>query len=421
MNTLLESKEKFLKIYQDFESYFKAAAKFVFALLTLNAITGSIGYFDVLNIMTIRLFIAVVCAFIPVPMVVFVMAAVILLHLFSLSIVLAAVALVVFILMYLLYLKFAPGHGIYMLAVVALMPFHLEFAVPLISGLFFSPVTLIPVALGLFTADFLESVKAAASSLGDSFEIDAILTAYQSMVDQLMGNREMMLYIITFAAVIVLVYVVKKLPFDYSWYAAIASGAVLNILMLLAGGSMLGIDIAPAGVILGTLVSAVVTAAVQFFKCTVDYKSKEFVQFEDDDYYYYVKAIPKTGGRIKDSQSKKAVSSANVKKKISGDSEQEQFSEADMSENPELTGRPAAKQKSPAPEPVNQPQVSDETKVFKESILPKSDRKKTDSAPAVRRERPLDVSDKTQTLIEDDFSSFDDFDFSSFDDEESKF
>lgn len=418
MNTLLESKEKFLKIYQDFESYFKAAAKFVFALLTLNAISGSIGYFDVLNLMTIRLFIAVVCAFIPVPMVVFVMAAVILLHLFSLSIVLAAVALVVFILMYLLYLKFAPGHGIYMLAVVALMPFHLEFAVPLILGLFFSPVTLIPVALGLFTVDFLESIKAAASSLGGSFEIDAILTAYQSMVDELMGNREMMLYIITFAAVIVLVYVVKKLPFDYSWYAAIASGAVLNILMLLAGGAMLGVDISPAGVIFGTLISAVAAAAVQFFKCTVDYKSKQFVQFEDDDYYYYVKAIPKTGGRVSASQPKKKSTdrSADMKKKTST----ENIFETDAAEAVKTAQSPRTEQRRPVPEPVSRPQVSDETKVFTESILPKRD-KKTESAPSVKRERPMGVSDETQVLPEEDFGSFDDFDFSSYDDEESKF
>lgn len=28
-------------------------------------------------------------------------------------------------------------------------------------------------------------------------------------------------------------------------------------------------------------------------KCAVDYSRKEYIQFEDDDYYYYVKAVPK--------------------------------------------------------------------------------------------------------------------------------
>ena len=32
---------------------------------------------------------------------------------------------------------------------------------------------------------------------------------------------------------------------------------------------------------------------VQMCKSVIDYSHKESVQFEDDDYYYYVKAIPK--------------------------------------------------------------------------------------------------------------------------------
>ncbi|MBQ8166184.1 MAG: hypothetical protein IJZ96_04010, partial [Lachnospiraceae bacterium] len=36
-----------------------------------------------------------------------------------------------------------------------------------------------------------------------------------------------------------------------------------------------------------------VALVVQLCKSMVDYSRKETVQFEDDDYYYYVKAIPK--------------------------------------------------------------------------------------------------------------------------------
>jgi len=32
---------------------------------------------------------------------------------------------------------------------------------------------------------------------------------------------------------------------------------------------------------------------VQFFKFNLDYSRTEKVQFEDDEYYYYVKAVPK--------------------------------------------------------------------------------------------------------------------------------
>ena len=34
-------------------------------------------------------------------------------------------------------------------------------------------------------------------------------------------------------------------------------------------------------------------ALLQFFAFSVDYSRTEYTQFEDDDYYYYVKAVPK--------------------------------------------------------------------------------------------------------------------------------
>lgn len=399
MNTLLTYKEKFMKIYQEFESYFKVAAKFIFALLTLNSISSGLGYFDVLNLISIRLFIAVVCAFIPVPMVVFVMAVVVLLHLFKLSLVMAAIALVVFVIIYVLYLKFAPSHGIYMLAVAALVPFHLEFAVPLLSGLFFTPITIIPVGLGVFTMKFLGSI-ASAPEIGTEVEIDKVLAAYQSVIDSLMGNKEMMLYIITFAAVIVLVYVVKNLPFDYSWYAAIAAGAVLNIIMLAAGGSILGVNVQIGAVVLGTIAGALITAIAQFFKCTVDYKSKQYVQFEDDDYYYYVKAIPKTGNApqpMRDAAHEKHSFDLKKPKFMKKKDDDGEDWEKDIPE--ELSNDDVFR------ETKSKPSVGDETKVFKESILPKS---------APKQEQPPSQSS-------DDFGGFDDFDFTDFDDDESKF
>ena len=37
----------------------------------------------------------------------------------------------------------------------------------------------------------------------------------------------------------------------------------------------------------------IIGVIVQFFKTVVDYSRVENTQFEDDEYYYYVKAVPK--------------------------------------------------------------------------------------------------------------------------------
>ena len=45
--------------------------------------------------------------------------------------------------------------------------------------------------------------------------------------------------------------------------------------------------------LIGSVLSAAVAFGVKFFVFSVDYTRTERVQFEDDEYYYYVKAIPK--------------------------------------------------------------------------------------------------------------------------------
>jgi hypothetical protein len=46
-------------------------------------------------------------------------------------------------------------------------------------------------------------------------------------------------------------------------------------------------------IILGSALGAGIAAVIHFFAFYVDYTRTENVQFEDDDYYYYVKAVPK--------------------------------------------------------------------------------------------------------------------------------
>ncbi len=45
--------------------------------------------------------------------------------------------------------------------------------------------------------------------------------------------------------------------------------------------------------LIGALLSLAVALLYHFFVFTVDFTRTEYVQYEDDDYVYYVKAVPK--------------------------------------------------------------------------------------------------------------------------------
>ena len=46
------------------------------------------------------------------------------------------------------------------------------------------------------------------------------------------------------------------------------------------------------GLIVESLLAIIVALIVRFFVFAVDYTRTEYLQFEDDEYYYHVKAVP---------------------------------------------------------------------------------------------------------------------------------
>ena len=77
------------------------------------------------------------------------------------------------------------------------------------------------------------------------------------------------------------------------WHKCSEINIATTDLILLVGDLMFDTNISVVGVLLGTVVSIALLKGLQFFVFNVDYTRTEKVQFEDDEYYYYVKAVPK--------------------------------------------------------------------------------------------------------------------------------
>ena len=53
--------------------------------------------------------------------------------------------------------------------------------------------------------------------------------------------------------------------------------------------------------VVSIVVCVLIAYMIQFFRLTLDYHGTRKLQFEDDEYYYYVKAVPKIKGMKKNS------------------------------------------------------------------------------------------------------------------------
>ena len=124
----------------------------------------------------------------------------------------------------------------------------------------------------------------------------------------------MYLVLTAFVVAMLLVYQIRRLSVDHAWTIAILTGVLVQFAILFAGYLLFGINGKVFTLLIGSIVSTGMAFVLKFLFFNVDYTRVERVQFEDDEYYYYVKAVPK----ISVTQSKKQIKQFNRKTKSAG-------------------------------------------------------------------------------------------------------
>ncbi len=292
MTTLLVAKQ-YIKIFiSRYEVYLKPLVKLVLALVSLMAINGKIGYMHRLDNISVVLIVSLMCSFMPMNFIVFIAAVFTVLHLYELSLECAAFVLVLFLVMFLLYFRFSPKDTLVVLLTPICFLLKIPYVMPIAMGLLGTPASVVSVGCGVVAYYLLEHVSVSATALS-GMDTEDIVARFRLVVDGFLDNKDMLFTIVAFAVTIIIVYLLRRAAMDYAWTIAIISGAIVDVMVLLIGDLMFDTNVSIGGIVTGTIFSVLISLAVQFFAFNVDYSRTEKVQFEDDEYYYYVKAIPK--------------------------------------------------------------------------------------------------------------------------------
>lgn len=297
MMVLLEIKEYLKLFYAKFDVYIVSVAKFLLTLIALNMVNSDLGYMDKLTGTPIVLLVSLVCALLPWGTSAAVMALFMVGHFYEVSLELAGVALVILLIMFCLYIRFGNGDSVYMVLTFVLFSMNIPYVMPIIAGLAGGMVTAVPVGFGVILYYLVQFVNGNATAL-TSTGTDDMLVKFKFIIDSMINNRQMFLFIVAFALTIILVYIIRKLAIDFAWLVAVGAGAIVDAMILLIGEFMLDITITAGGIILGTFLAIVIGIVLQFFLFAVDYRRAEKVKFEDDDYVYFVKAVPKINVKL---------------------------------------------------------------------------------------------------------------------------
>lgn len=294
MTKLLEIKDVLVKFYSKNETYVKPVIRFFGCLILYLVINLNIGYNDKVSSIPVTLVLSLIGCLLPVGATTFMACVVVILNLLSLSAEVAMIGAVIFILVLVLYYRFSSKSGAMALVTPVLLKFNIPYVVPVATGLVRKPYSIIPAICGTIVYFFLHGVKLSATALSSDKVIEGEETVkYTVSVNQLVANREMYLFIALFILTTVVVYFIRKSNADHAWTIATVAGILIQLIGFFVGFLMFDSVDKIVGLILGNVVALAIGFVIQFFCMNLDYARTERVQFEDDDYYYYVKAVPK--------------------------------------------------------------------------------------------------------------------------------
>ena len=295
MTKLLEIKEQVIKLWGEYELYFRFLYKFLVALVLFCIINASVGFMESISTFPVALLLALICCLLPQGMTLIVAAGLSVVNLYVLSLEVALTAALVFVLVFFMYFRFSPKDGLLVALTPICFALRIPYVLPIGTGLLRKMHSVAAVACGTICYFFLngiyENVTALQATTVGGGEVEGgkmTITA-----GQLLSNGEMYLTVIVFIASAIVVNIIRKMAIDHAWKVAIVSGALVQISGLFVGYLLLDLTNKTFLMIFGNLVAIVLGFVIEFLFMDLDYSRTEHVQFEDDDYYYFVKAVPK--------------------------------------------------------------------------------------------------------------------------------
>ncbi len=293
MTQLLVLKERIRMFYQKYEMYIDPIVKFIIAFVVFKLINIQLGYDERLGKFFVLFGLSAVSAFTPTTILVLLAGIYTVLSIYAVSPFLSIIAIIILLIIYVLFARLSLKFGYVILAVPILYLLNLQYVVPILLGLIATPVTIVPVCSGVVIYYFFLDIQTAALATNSTANVDDILVLYKQVINNLISNKMMMLTLLTFAIVLLVTYMIRNLSIDHAFEISIISGGACTILLYLIGDFVLDSSDLILKMIIGTILSCIIVYIIQFFRLTLEYSRVEHVQFEDDHYYYYVKAVPK--------------------------------------------------------------------------------------------------------------------------------
>ncbi len=235
---------------------------------------------------------ALLCSFLPTSAIPVFGGLLILGALYKTSMELLVSSAILFLLFALMQNVFKARYAILIAAMPLAFYLHLPFLIPIIAGLSLGLASIVPVAIGTVVYYYLTYLAQASPSVSTK-DIAEMANAYADFFTKFFSDRTMVAFAVALTAAVLIVFIIRSIGFDYDWIAALLAGVLTEFIALFVSAKILNVSVSWGNEILSGVLALILGFIYVILFHAANYEATERLQFEDDDYYYYVKAVPK--------------------------------------------------------------------------------------------------------------------------------
>ena len=290
MNRTIQIRDNVRSFIMANDRWLTIFGKGLLAFVGLIIINHYFGYISFLTSPIIALIFAVGCAFIPLRAGGLLVLAYLFFQLTGLSTQVAVVALILMLASYGLSIFYGSKHMFNIDYIPVFLQIGMPYPIVVISALRGTIKDVTSVVCGGIISFYLKTIRENASLF---IEEETNVSVIDVISKRMIVNPMFYIYITALIALFVIIVLVRNSKIKHSWIIAISIGIFTEMMLMMLGYIMTGnISKVPLLIVANVLAFAIGVVITYIFR-DLDYDRVEKVQFEDDDYIYYVTAVPK--------------------------------------------------------------------------------------------------------------------------------
>ena len=295
MKSLLNFRNRIEHFYKQHNRIVGYCLRLVLSVIVFLTLRANLHYNTFLSNIWVIIGISILCGFLKGKFMLLVMLAYIVVQISTLSIGIGMLVLGILVLMYLLYLRYVDDYAFVLILLPLFFTFRIPLVIPLVLGTIAPMSALLAVAFGniiYYLIHYININSAVISGLpADMSELDKV-----SMIMKGVFSYKEFLYTLgIMILVFVIVYFVKKINVNQSVLIAVLVGAGVYIILMILANLIFGTMATNRllYILLGGVAPAIIALLFTNIIMPMDYSRTELMEFEDEEYYYFVRAVPK--------------------------------------------------------------------------------------------------------------------------------